>query len=406
MHKWIKKIIIASSIVLTLTGCSGEEVTKDTVQPVAVNGTMSVYYLDVGQGDSTYIETARGENILIDGGDNLHGSTVVEDLKKLQVADIDVLIATHPDADHIGGLDTVLDAIPVKSVYAPKVINTTKTYEDFVLAVKRSGLKIKPVKADIKLPLKSMNGVFVAPVKEYEDELNDWSAVLRLGFGNTSFLFTGDAPIRSEEDMIASGQDLTADVLKLGHHGSDTSSSQQFLEAVHPAYAVISVGKHNRYGHPNRKILKRLQDNKITYFRTDEQGTIIASSDGRKITWSTTPITKGSKEKKYKATSINKKSMEQNNTDTEHVTGNLKAVLDNKTPGKNDIVTLTVSGIPGADFKAVCHYKSKDTIYSGKVEKPLEFRIGRAAVGYPVTIDITVTSKGKTYTTQTSFTPE
>ncbi|WP_374019580.1 ComEC/Rec2 family competence protein [Paenibacillus thiaminolyticus] len=274
---------------ILLSACSSvNPAVHETVQPQQPVGTLEVFYLDVGQGDSTLIKTPKGQHILIDGGDNHKGKDVVEYLESLGITQLDVVIATHPDADHIGGLDTVIDAIPVKSVYAPKVSHTTKTYRDFLMAVKNRGLKIKTAKAGLDIPLEGVTAEFVAPVAEYGKDLNAWSAVLRLTYGNTSFLFTGDAEARSEADMLKQPETLHADVLKVGHHGSDTSTSQEFLDAVQPAYAVISAGMDNKYGHPKKVVMNRLKKAGVEIYRTDKQGTITAISDGKNIRFETT----------------------------------------------------------------------------------------------------------------------
>ncbi|MBG9793352.1 competence protein [Paenibacillus dendritiformis] len=282
-------ITINLIFVLLLAGCStGIPAVNQTVRPQQPAGTLQVYFLDVGQGDSTLIKTPTGQHILIDGGDNHKGQDVVDYLESLGITQLDVVIATHPDADHIGGLDTVIDAIPTKSVYAPKVSHTTNTYKDFLMSVKNRGLKIKSAKAGLEIPLEGITARFVAPAAQYGKDLNAWSAVLHLSYGKTSFLFTGDAETRSEKDMLEHPQKLRADVLKVGHHGSDTSTSQEFLDAVHPTCAVISAGTDNKYGHPKKVIMNRLKKAGVEIFRTDRQGTITAISDGKTITWKTT----------------------------------------------------------------------------------------------------------------------
>ncbi|WP_339271448.1 ComEC/Rec2 family competence protein [Paenibacillus sp. FSL K6-1330] len=290
----MRKLYITLGLILSLlVACSPSFPTSTTAasQPFLeedASGSLQVFFLDVGQGDSTLIRTPKGQHLLIDGGDNHKGEDVVDYLKQLGVKSLDAIIATHPDADHIGGLDTVINAIPTKSVYAPKVSHTTNTYKDFLLAVKNRGLKIRSAKAGLALPLDGVTAEFVAPVAEYSKDLNAWSAVLRIQYGNTSFLFTGDAEARSEADMLKSPEILKVDVLKVGHHGSDTSTSQEFLNAVKPTYAVISAGKDNKYGHPKPAIINRLKKSKATVYRTDTQGTITAVSDGSKITFETT----------------------------------------------------------------------------------------------------------------------
>ncbi|MBY6272487.1 MAG: MBL fold metallo-hydrolase [Bacillaceae bacterium] len=245
----------------------------------AVVKNMYVHFINVGQGDSIYIKAPNGEDILIDGG-NKDGSDVVAYLKKQKVKDIEVMIATHPDADHIGGLDEVLNAFVVRSVYAPKVNHTSQAYRDFLNAVKREGLKIKTAQANVTLPIKGVTAKFVGPVKAYStSDTNDWSAVLRLTYGKNTFLFTGDAEFKAESDMIKAKQPLKADVLKVGHHGAKTSTSTAFLNVVKPKYAVISVGK-NSYGHPTKDVLNRLKAVKAIVYRTDQKGTIIFISNG------------------------------------------------------------------------------------------------------------------------------
>jgi competence protein ComEC len=245
----------------------------------AATKNMYVHFINVGQGDSIYIKAPNGEDIIIDGG-NKDGSDVVAYLKKQKVDDIEIMIATHPDADHIGGLDEVLAAYKVEQVYAPKVSHTTQAYKDFLNAVKREGLKIKTAQANVTLPIKGVTAKFVGPVKSYStSDTNDWSAVLRLTYGKNTFLFTGDAEFKAESDMIKAKQPLKADVLKVGHHGAKTSTSTAFLNAVKPKYAVISVGK-NSYGHPTKEVLNRLKAVKAIVYRTDQKGTIIFTSNG------------------------------------------------------------------------------------------------------------------------------
>lgn len=251
----------------------------------AATKTLSVHFIDVGQGDSIYIKTPNGEDILIDGG-NKDGSDVVAYLKKQKVDDIEVMIATHPDADHIGGLDEVLYAFKVESVYAPKVSHTTQAYKDFLTAVKKEKLTIKTAKLDVALPLKdkSIKAKFIGPVKEYKtSDLNNWSAVLHINYNKTNFLFTGDAESQSEKDMLAKKILSKVDVLKVGHHGAKETTTDAFLKAVQPKYAVISVGAKNSYKHPTNEVLNRLKNVKATVYRTDKHGSIVVSSDGTKI---------------------------------------------------------------------------------------------------------------------------
>lgn len=376
----MKKLKVLLSLILMVTLFGG-------VHTQAATKKMAVHYINVGQGDAIYIKTAAGEDVLIDGG-NKDGSDVVSYLKKQGVKDLEVMISTHPDVDHIGGLDDVLKSFKVKSVYAPKVSHTTDAYKEFLSAVKNEGVKIKPATKGLKVPLKGVSATFVAPVKTYGKDLNDWSAVLRVVYGSKSFLFTGDAETKAETDMINSKQTLKSDVLKVGHHGAKTSTSAAFLKSVKPAYAVISVGKGNSYKHPTTETLNRLKAANVKIFRTDQQGHIIASTDGKTVTFNTKPATSVPAPKPPVSTY------------------KLTATLDNTKPKQYSTINLTVKGIPSGTYKAVFHYKSTDTTYTGTIGKPLPVKIGRAAKGYKVVVDVSASYKSKPYKAQTSFTPQ
>ncbi|MFX4305113.1 MBL fold metallo-hydrolase [Exiguobacterium sp. A1_3_1] len=275
--KWGSTILLALCLIVIFYTTRDEEPLAPT------EGQMEVYGFDVGQGDSTFIRT-KEDAILIDGGNNGKGEDVVRYLQELGVKRLTAVIATHPDADHIGGLDTVLDAFPVDSVYAPRVTHTTETYRDFLLAVKREGVTIKAVKAGFEIPIEAARFTFLAPLTDGTQDLNSWSAVLRVEHGQDRFLFMGDAPIRTERQLLESDADLSADVLKLGHHGADTSSSLPFLQAVDPKRALISAGQDNAYRHPRPSVLQELKAERITIDRTDQSGTIqyISTGDGIK----------------------------------------------------------------------------------------------------------------------------
>ena len=383
-----------------------ETKTDDTSIPEKNHkGELKVYYLDVGQGDSIYIKTPNGDDILIDGGNNDKGDEVVSYLREYNVDDLEVMVATHPDADHIGGLDVVLDEMKVESVYMPKITHTTKTFEDFIVAVKNEGLKLKEAKAGVDIGLDGVTASFLAPVKSYGDDLNTSSAVLKMEHGENSFLFTGDATIESEQDMVAAGEQVEADVLKLGHHGADTSTSEAFLSRVDPQYAVISVGEGNSYGHPTETILTRMKNHGITVKRTDKEGTILATSDGKTIKFTDEP----SLIHKSASRSSTKKSVAPvtPKTETTHSSDShagLNVTLSDKTPDQYETIELSVTGGTSREtYTAVFHYKSKDTTYEGKVGEPLPVKISRAAAGFEVMVDITTQSGQKT---QTSFIPQ
>jgi competence protein ComEC len=245
---------------------------------------LEAHYIDVGQGDSILVQLPSGQTILIDGGTASAGYTVVAYLNRLGVSKIDHLIATHPHEDHIGGLITVLRAIPIDKVYMPRATHTTRTFENLLLLIQEKGLRITEAKAGVVLDVgQGASATFVGPVGASYDNLNNFSAVLRISYGEASFLFTGDAEVLSEREMMAGNLPLEADVLKVGHHGSHTSTSEAFLKEVEPSVAVISVGRDNTYGHPHSEILARLARHGVVTFSTDINGTIIVISDGKTL---------------------------------------------------------------------------------------------------------------------------
>ena len=254
----------------------------------ATQKTLTVSFIDVGQGDSILIQTPQGKNILIDSGPNTAESVVLGYLESKGIKKLDAIVATHPHEDHIGNMDAVIQNFAVSKVYAPNVTTNTKAFESFLLAVKSKGLKltIPEVGQDIS-PDSKVKIIVLSPTKKdkYED-LNDYSIVLKVEYGKTSFLLMGDATTNIEEEILHGSklrQYLKSDVLKVGHHGSKYSSSSTFLSTVKPKYAVISVGKDNSYGHPAAITLSKLKSIGAEILRTDEQGTITITSDGQTI---------------------------------------------------------------------------------------------------------------------------
>ena len=240
-------------------------------------------FIDVGQGDSEFIELPNGETLLIDAGTNETGADVVNYIESLGYSSIDYVVGTHPHEDHIGGLDDVIRTFDVESVYMPKVTADTKTFEDVLDAVDEKGLTINTAKAGVTLvDGDGLSVKMLAPVLDEYDNTNDYSAVIRIVYDDTSFIFMGDAE-QYAEDLITG--DVDSDVLKVGHHGSSTSTGEAFLERVSPSYAVISCGLGNSYGHPHTETIEKLGG--IPVFRTDEMGTIVATSDGSEISFRT-----------------------------------------------------------------------------------------------------------------------
>lgn len=280
----IKRIVffLLLSLVLVTGGCSSQD--PPTSSQNFSENSMEVHFLDVGQGDSALIRSGE-HTMLIDAGENDQGDVVVSYLKDLGIKRLDYVIGTHPHSDHIGGLDTVIRAFDVGTVILPPKEHTTKTFEDVLDAIEEKGLSITKPVVGTKYSLGNASFCIIAPNGDYGDDLNNWSVGLRITNGDCSFLFTGDAESQAEANMAANGISLKSDVLKLGHHGSSTSSSPLFLDLVDSDYAVITCGIGNSYGHPHKETLEKLEERGIQIFRTDQQGTIIAYSDGSEITW-------------------------------------------------------------------------------------------------------------------------
>lgn len=254
----------------------------DTSKP---EGTLEVHYIDVGQGDATLIKCGS-HAMLIDGGNNNKGTTVQLYLKKQGVESLDYIIGTHPDADHIGGLDVIVYKYNCDTVIMPDYEKDTKTYQELVDVIHDKNMKITYPVVGEQYALGEAKFTIIAPnSNSYGGNANDYSVAILLEYGKNRFLFTGDAEEASEAEMLTNGIDISADVYKVAHHGSRSASTQEFLNAVHPKYAVISCGEGNSYGHPHAEVLNRLRSMGVEVFRTDEQGSIIASSDGENITW-------------------------------------------------------------------------------------------------------------------------
>ena len=239
---------------------------------------VTLYFLDVGQGDSILIKTAS-KNILIDGGPNSAGTAVINALQAYNVSRIDLMVATHPHADHIGGLITVLQSpIEVQGIIYNGYNLTTQTFNTWKnLALSHNLTQAN--RSQVYAISSTINFTVLSPTNptQFSDDLNAQSIVMKLQVGNTSVLFTGDAQSDTEQFLVSSGSDLSSQILKVGHHGSSTSTSQAFLNEVKPTYAVISAGVDNDYGHPHQQILQRLADNNVKVYGTYESGTIVFS---------------------------------------------------------------------------------------------------------------------------------
>ncbi len=249
-----------------------------------VSGKLSVHYIDVGQGDSTLVISPDGGAMLIDSGTAASSDYLLEYLSSYGISSLDFFVLTHPHTDHIGGASAVFDELDVKEVILPYSEHNSSMYEKVLRKIDKEECTVHFAESGMKLDFGDALINILGPVNDY-DELNNQSAVLNIGYGSTAFLFTGDAEEKAETDMLSRhpSSAFKANVLKMGHHGSSTSSSRPFFNAVSPAYAVISCGENNDYGHPHREIISLLEKTDTEYFRTDISGSIIFVSDGKTV---------------------------------------------------------------------------------------------------------------------------
>ena len=285
-HKGNKKAQLATIVVFGLIAIASTIFGQDVIDTsnLNANGVIEVSYLDVGQGDATYIKV-NDMDILIDAGSKSDVDNLMKQLEEKNIDDFEIIVATHPHEDHIGGMTKVLQTYKVESFYMPKVEHSTKTFENMLREVENQGLKVKVLKEGINIDIGE--GALletISPTQDSYSNLNNYSPIMKLTFGNKSFLFTGDAEKDVEAEVLSKYKDkLDSDVIKFGHHGSSTSSSKSFIEAVSPIYGIISCGVDNSYGHPHKEILKLIQDMNIEAYRTDTQGQITVISDGNNI---------------------------------------------------------------------------------------------------------------------------
>lgn len=272
----MKKIIVLLLCIFLLAGCT--EAVKTEKIPVTAGHEMQVHFIDVGQGDSILIESPSGKTMLIDGGVKGAGQQIVSYLKELGINKLDIVVATHPDADHIGGLIPVLDNMTIEQFYDSGKVHTSQTFEEMLTRIDEKNIPYHVPKIGDDIELDKDVNVKVLNANDQATDNNDASIVLKMTYGNVSFLLTGDAGVALEKEMLQ--YDVKATVLKAGHHGSNTSSSEEFIQAVKPEVTILSYGEDNKYGHPHAEIVDRLQAIGSKIYATADLGTITVSTDG------------------------------------------------------------------------------------------------------------------------------
>lgn len=269
------------SVLLLLSLCT-------SVSAADASQAMAVHFIDVGQGLAILVQS-QGQNLLYDGGDREHADEVVAYLQNQQVQNIDYMISSHYDEDHLGGLVKCLEQFSVTTALGSDYVHDSDLFTEFMNTATGNAVTIQYPSVGDTFTFGSGSFTVIAPNGIHPNDSNENSVAIKLTNGSNSFIFTGDAEETSEQDMISTGMNLDCDVLCLGHHGSASSTSWDLLSASTPSYAVISCGTGNSYNHPSAETMGRLYDMGIPVFRTDKQGTLIAVSDGTAISWNTEP---------------------------------------------------------------------------------------------------------------------
>ena len=348
----MKKIRILLLIILCLlvVGCANPFVESDDKTSVSTfsGDTLRVNYIDVGQGDSIFIQLPNKETMLIDAGEAYEVDNVINYLNNLGITKIDYAVGTHPHTDHIGGLEEVINTFDIGSIYMPRASSTSKTYEDLLTTISNKGLKIKTAKSGVVvLDDDNLKLEFIAPNSDNYSELNNYSAVLKLTYLDNTFLFMGDAETLSENEVTCN---VDADVIKVGHHGSDSSSGIEFVKKVSPEYAIIMVGEGNSYNHPYQSIIDRYESVGAKVLRTDLDGNIVCDRDGVDVTC------KGDKESSSDSSSRTTSS-------------NINLVSLDSPVSKGSDVTVSIKGLPNTTYDIDVIYSSGASKASGLEDK-------------------------------------
>ncbi len=299
---FIIMLLIIFSIIF-ISGCTqttkaGKDATVNTVSPEpsaaavqtppAFNGKLKVHYINVGKADSILLQQGS-QSMLIDTGTSDSEDSIVNYIQSQNIKKLDYLVLTHPHLDHIGGAEAVLKTFDIGTVLMPKVTTNTSTFKNVINAIDTKGLKASQPEVGSTFRFGDADCIVLGPINTVSGDINTYSIVIKVTFGNNKFLFEGDAQASNEQDMLDKGFDLSADVLKVGHHGSNKATSQAFLDKVNPHYAVISCAQNNNDGLPNKKTMNKLKERNIEVYRTDECGTIVAVSDGNNISFNVKP---------------------------------------------------------------------------------------------------------------------
>lgn len=344
------RIIFLTCLCLLVVGCSSPFVENDDEASISTfsSGTLRVNYIDVGQGDSIFIQLPNNETMLIDAGEAYKSDNVINYLNNLGITKIDYVIGTHPHTDHIGGLEEVINTFDIGSIYMPRASSTSKTYEDLLTTISSKGLKVKTAKSGVVvLDEDNLKLEFIAPNSDSYSELNNYSAVLKLTYLDNTFLFMGDAETLSEEEITS---EIKADVIKVGHHGSDSSSSLEFVKKVSPEYAIIMVGEGNSYNHPYQSIIDRYESVGAKVLRTDLDGNIVCDSDGKKVTCD------GDKDSS-------------SNSNSNNSTSNISLVSLTSPVSRGNNATISIKGLPNTAYDIDVMYSSGASKASGLEDK-------------------------------------